>query len=139
MVTRINSKSIIAVATGVGAEIIMDNGVPFKFMELGDSGSDPRFRNLGLNRHIKQLLIRLAKQQGYDSIHAEARASWGSPNFANARNGMEYCGMLPSNCTITGPADIPETADVDLADWARKFGSLNIWALTPVYSAWERY
>lgn len=137
-VVRNDKNQIVGVASGDLGEVTFDNRT-FRFMEIGDSASDPAYRELGLNRIIKHKLISEAKLRGFDSIHTETRACWGNPNFGNARNGMIYCGLLPSNCMIRGPEDIPESLDPDLEDWARKYGSLNIWALTPAFPTWNMF
>lgn len=135
-VVRNDKNQIVGVASGDLGKITFGNRT-FRFMEIGDSGSDPAYRGLGFNRIIKHKLISEAKLEGFDSVHTETRACWGSPNFGNARNGMIYCGLLPCNCVIRGPEDIPESSDPDLEDWARKYGSLNIWALTPTSLVWD--
>lgn len=129
---------IVVVTNADMAEYSFD-GRQFKFLEIGDSASDPVYRHMGLNRALKAALITKAKQLGFDSIHAETRAAWGAPNFGNAKNGMAYCGTLPMNCVITGPEDVPETQDSRLDEDHRRFGSLNVWAMTPANPNWGRY
>lgn len=129
---------IAVVTNGDMADYSFD-GKPFRFLEIGDSASDPSYRHMGLNRALKAALITKAKQLGFDSIHAETRAAWGAPNFGNAKNGMTYCGTLPMNCVITGPEDIPETQDPQLDEDHRRFGSLNVWTMTPANPNWGRY
>lgn len=143
IVIRNSIGQIVSVASGELGEIKFGD-LSFKFMEIGDSASDLEYRrksglNLGLNRIIKHRLLTDAKQRGFDSVHTETRACWGSPNFGNARNGMDYRGLLMSNCVIRGPDDISESSDPNLADWAKRYGSLNVWALTPAYYNWGMF
>lgn len=138
VVVRNPDGNIVAVTNGDLGEFTLQEKT-FKFLEIGDSASNPDYRNMGLNRLLKSFLIREGKKLGFNSIHAETRACWSAPNFANAKNGMVYCGTLLSNCKIRGPEDIPESSDPQLADWARFFGSLNVWAVTPAYTAWSQY
>jgi hypothetical protein len=138
IVVRNPEGKIVVVTNGDCAEINL-SGKPFKFLEIGDSASDPAYRSMGLNRYLKALLIREGKNMGFDSIHAETRAAWGSPNFGNAKNGMSYCGTLPLNCVIGGIEDVQETKDPQISDTHRRFGSLNVWAITPSNPNWTNY
>jgi hypothetical protein len=138
VVVRDPSGRIVAVSSGDLASIPM-GGRDFKFMEIGDSASNPNFRGFGLNRAIKHYLIAQGIQMGYHSIHAETRAAWGAPNFGNAKNGMEYCGTLFLNCVISGEQDVLETLDPDINDLYRDYGSLNVWAMTEHNPLWAEY
>lgn len=131
---------IVAVANADLAEMHFYNcEQPFRFVEIGDSATHPALRGGGLNRMIKANIISEMKKLGYDSVHTETRASWGAPNYGNAKNGMLYYGTLPNNCVIRGPEDIAESRDPQLASWARNFGSLNVWAMTPVNKHWNKF
>lgn len=133
---------IVAVANADLAEMSFINGStqPFKYVEIGDSATDPKVQKLGLNRIIKAKIISTFQGLGYDSIHTETRASWAAPNFANVKNGMNYFGTLWSNCQITSQFEtIPETKDPQLDESARKFGSLNVWAMTQANPHWPKY
>ena len=138
LVMRNPEGQIVVVTNGDLGEIII-KGRTFRFLEIGDSASNPAYRNMGLNRLLKRTLISRAKQLGFDSIHAETRAAWGAPNFGNAKNGMTFCGTLPMNCVISGAEDIPETQDSQLDEAHRKFGSLNVWSITPANPNWRNY
>lgn len=131
---------IVAVANADLAEMHFKNAVQsFRFVEIGDSATHPDVRNGGFNRVIKARIISTMKGLGYDSVHTETRASWGAPNFGNAKNGMEYCGTLWNNCVIKGPEDIPESTDSHLALWATDFGSLNVWTMTQANQHWMKF
>lgn len=131
---------IVAISNADLAQIQLRNvGRPFRFMEIGDSATHPDFRGAGLNRIIKTEIIRAGKRLGFDSIHTETRACWGAPNYGNSKNGMTYCGTLWNNCVIRGPEDIPESRDPRLSDWAKKFGTLNVWAMTPANPHWKNF
>lgn len=134
-----NAEGEIVVVTNGDLGVTTIEGREFKFLEIGDSASNPEYRNFGLNRNLKALLISEGKRLGFDSIHAETRAAYGSPNFGNAKNGMQYFGTLPMNCVISGIQDVPETLDPSLNDFYRKFGSLNVWAMTPANPHWFNY
>ncbi|MBI3366161.1 hypothetical protein HY041_00845 [Candidatus Roizmanbacteria bacterium] len=139
-VIRNENGLIVAVANADLAEMNFDNTPQsFRFVEIGDSATHPDSRGGGFNRVIKAKIISTMKELGYDSVHTESRASWGAPNFANAKNGMEYYGTLWSNCMIKGPEDIPESDDSQLASWARDYGSLNVWAMTPANQHWNKF
>lgn len=138
VVARNAEGRIVVVANGDLGEISVE-GKPFRFLEIGDSAANPEYRGLGINRTIKHFIISQAVSMGYHSVHTETRAAWGSPNFGNAKNGMLYRGTLFSNCVITGEEDVPESSDPNLADWAREYGSLNIWAVTPADLIWQQY
>lgn len=111
----------------------------FKFLEIGDLASQPDYRNNGFNRIITQKLIKEAKNLGYDSVHAEARACWDVVNYLFAKNGFTFRGTLPLNTVIRGPESVSESNDPALADYAKKYGSLNVWSLTPADAAWENF
>lgn len=131
---------IVAIANADLAEMTFENAeASFKFAEIGDSATRADERGSGLNRNIKAQIISALKAMGYDSVHAETRAAWGSPNYGNAKNGMRFYGTLWQNCYIRGPEDVNESNDPQLADWARNFGSLNVWAITPSLEGWNKY
>jgi len=132
---------IVVVANGDFARITFenDNIQEFRFLEIGDSASHPDYRGQGINRHVKHFLLTEAVKMGFHSIHTETRAAWISPNIANSKNGMEYGGTLWSNCQISGPENILETADPNLNENSRRMGSLNIWAMTPLNPQWDYY
>lgn len=138
VVVRNAEGKIVAIANGDMAEIDL-NGKKFKFLEIGDSAADPAYRSMGLNRLIKHYIISRAAKLGFNSVHTETRAAWGSPNFGNAKNGMEYRGTLFLNCKITGEEDVPETADPDISEESRRMGSLNVWSITEKSPLWQQY
>ena len=139
-VIRNHRGEIVAVANADLAQMNFDNSdQTFKFMEIGDSATHPNYRLYGLNRIIKDKIIREGKRLGFDNVHTETRASWKSPNFGNAKNGMKFCGTLWNNCIIQGPEDVKESADPGLAEWARQMGSLNVWAISPNNPNWEHF
>lgn len=138
VVVRNEEGQIMAVANGDMGEITV-GGQPFRFLEIGDSAADPSVHRLGLNRHIKHYIIQEAIRMGFDSIHTETRAAWGSPNFGNAKNGMWYRGTLFLNCKISGAEDVRETADPEIDEASRVMGSLNVWSMTPANLNWARY
>lgn len=137
-VVRDENGHIVSVASGDCATAVL-GGREFKFMELGDFATDPDHRGLGLIRTLVKALISYGVQDGYDSIHAEARACWKAANYACSRSGLKYYGTLWSNCQILGPENIAESSDPGLTDKAKEFGSLNIWAITPDDPEWQMY
>jgi|GEM_PF-1510840 len=129
---------IVVVANGDIARMTFGNQ-EFRFFEIGDSAGHPDYRNIGMNRLIKHHLLSEAAKMDFDSIHTETRAAWTSPNIGNAKNGMVYGGTLWSNCQISGPEDVFETADPQLNQDSRRMGSLNIWSMTQRSPLWEYY
>lgn len=137
-VVRDENGNIVSVASGDCATAVLD-GREFKFMELGDFATEPSHRGSGLIRALVKELISYGVQNGYDSIHAEARACWEAANYACSKSGLRYCGTLWSNCLILGSENIAESADPGLIGKAKEFGSLNIWAITPDDPEWQMY
>lgn len=138
IVARNKEGKIVSVTSGDLGEIDLEGRV-FRFLEIGDSASNPDYRGYGLNRYLKAMLIKEGKRMDFDSIHTETRASWGAPNFGNAKNGMVYCGTLPMNCRIGGAEDVLESKDQQIDEFYRSFGSLNVWAMTPANPLWSDY
>jgi hypothetical protein len=138
IIIRNNNNQIVAVSSGDLGEIDL-NGKLFKFMEIGDSAGNPKYRGMGLNRNIKHALIEFGVKNGFHSIHAETRSAWAAPNYGNAKNGMIYYGTLPLNCKISGEETVAETADPNIYDHLRIMGSLNIWAMTEKNKNWEKF
>lgn len=137
-VVRDENGNIVSVASGDCATAVLE-GREFKFMELGDFATDPDHRGSGLIRALAKELISYGVQNGYDSIHAEARACWEAANYVFSKSGLRYYGTLWSNCLIVGSEDIAESADHGLIGKAKEFGSLNIWAISPDDPEWQIY
>ncbi|MBW7955419.1 hypothetical protein H3C66_01680 [Patescibacteria group bacterium] len=138
VVVRNERGRIVAIANGDMGEIMI-SGKPFKFLEIGDSAADTQYQMLGLNRNIKHHIIGQAIGMGFHSVHTETRAAWGSPNFGNAKNGMDYRGTLFLNCMISGEEEVAETQDPEIDESSRVMGSLNVWAMTEANPHWKRY
>ncbi|MFI5241108.1 MAG: hypothetical protein ACHQUA_01605 [Microgenomates group bacterium] len=139
-VVRNEDGLIVSVATGTVTKIEFPDKRTFIDLEIEDAASHPSVRDMGLNRVIRQVLIKSGVNDlGCDVIHTETRSSLDAPNCANSKNGMRPFGILMSNCYIDGQSTVDEKSDILLADWAKVYSCMNVWAITPRMKEYEYY
>jgi len=123
-VVRNATKEIISI--GIAERVyakIEAKGEPleFKFAELSDAATFPKYAGRGLYGAIAAKLMEQLAAENFDLAYGEARACIQGVNIVCKQSGREYAGRLKKHCQLSGKREVGEKG---------KYENLNVWVVT---------